>query len=171
MAVRTAQAERLLEQKLKRLQEEFERKWRLTNQSELERRVFAAYREANLPASSLFRVELVKSDADLTPEGFSSHRASDVMQPCHNRLLCMIPGVEGTAWAGGCFPLLITFDHLDPLKPPRCYFPAHEGPGAKRTEPLNEAVLRSCREGHQQTMLQASRPNGFMHTNIYPSGL
>ena len=82
----------------------------------------------------------------------------------------MIPGVEGTAWAGGCFPLLIRFDHLDPLKPPQCCFPACEGPGTERNRPLCQEVLRACSDFHKQKLSQANRQNGFMHTNVYPSG-
>lgn len=167
LAIHAAQTERLMKQEMARLQEEFDRKWRETKCAELERRVFAAYREANLPASSLFRAELVKPDADLKPEGFS-RRA--VLQPCYNRILCMIPGVEGTAWAGGCFPLLISFDHLDPLKPPHCCFPAREGPRSERAHPLSEAALQACEEWHRQSLREATRSNGFMHTNVYPSG-
>ena len=172
LAIHAARTEHVLKQEMLRLQKQFDLKWRETKRAELERRVFAAYREASLPASSLFRVELVKPDADLTTEGFSRlGRVSADVKPCHNRILCMIPGVEGTAWAGGCFPLLIRFDHPDPLKPPQCCFPACEGPRKERARPLSRAVLRACSGFWQSRELDgANRPNGFMHTNVYPSG-
>ena len=93
-------------------------------------------------------------------------RISDLGSSCFVGVLLKI-----CSHCGRCFPLLIKFDHLDPLKPPQCCFPACEGPRKERARPLSRAVLRACSGFWQSRELDgANRPNGFMHTNVYPSG-
>lgn len=49
---------------------------------------------------------------------------------CLNRTInlmkwkCYIPGVQGTDWEGGFFPLTMEFTDDYPTKPPKCKFPA-----------------------------------------------
>ena len=129
----------------------------------LEEQCLSAYRDcARHPPGSGFRVEIVRPDADMTADGFC--QSSKGIEGTMHRLLCQIPGPAGTDWDGGCFPLLIDLLHEYPMKPPKCRFPAREGPGQLRRPPIKSAARAF------NSPLAASLTPAFFHSNVYPSG-
>jgi hypothetical protein len=102
------------------LQETEERLRKEYQRAAVEEHVMTQFREcARYPPGPGFRVELVKPDADISATfGGTSDAAHDRLgrlpdsrsaQGYHNRLLCLVPGVEGTIHEGGCYPVLLTY--------------------------------------------------------------
>jgi hypothetical protein len=92
----------------------------------VEEYVMSQFREcARHPPGPSFRVELVRPDAnanwlstiqsDLQVPGDSRNmRQYSHAQGYFNRLLCLVPGVEGTIHEGGCYPVLLVYSTAEP---------------------------------------------------------
>ena len=147
-----------------------------------EQHVLNSYRECQrFPPGPGFRVELIRRDA---PEGIfepSSQPPQSPRTPMYDRLLCLIPGVAGTDWEGGCFPLLVLYSR-DLSRPPVVKFPHREGPDKPLqwfTWQTGETMFRQMPQAPTQAQMDAAKRQdatvhfmqaGFFHNNVYPSG-
>ena len=98
-----------------RLREEYRR-------AVVEEHVMTQFRDcARHPPGPGFRVELVKPDADVWITYNGQRAAPSTVtkkdanaQGYYNRLLCLVPGVEGTSHEGGCYPVLLIYSTAEP---------------------------------------------------------
>ena len=154
--------------KITTLQESIAQMQKEHDKRRLEEHCLSAYRDcARHPPGPDFRVEIVKPGADMRDDGFNSGPVANGIM-C--RLLCQVPGPQGTDWAGGCFPLLVELPGDYPIRPPECCFPAREGPGLLQRPLTNSAKVLALGQPSIRAPQHRCHVNGFMHNNVYPSG-
>jgi len=147
-----------LRDELKELERKHQREQARNEDSSVSQHCMHAYRDcARHPPGAGFRVELVLPDADV--QSVFSLKPGRAASKRWDRLLCLVPGPAGTAWAGGCCPVLVQYGP-DLLKPPVCKVPPREGP--------HEAPRPYFYNAETGPDLQC--PVAFMHSNVYPCG-
>ena len=82
--------------------------------------VMSQFRECQRhPPGPGFRVELLKPrlvEVSRDQDKWLQPKSREAKDPStYTRLLCLVPGVTGTDWEGGCFPLLVTYSRWDSI--------------------------------------------------------